>query len=481
MLNLDPGLLTLVYSKECKMQRRWIVVVVCLLAMVGSAGAQSAPQEPRYFAIKGARIVPVAGPVIEEGTVVVANGLITAVGKDAPIPPEAWVIDGKGLTVYPGLIDALTDLGLQAPPARGGPPGQAQAPAPQPAQPAPQQRPRSEGPEDRPGTTPWRAAADELRTDDRRIEQWRNAGFTTALSSPRAGIFSGQGAVINLAGERPGEMVVKTPATLLIQLQPTGSLFTGFPGSLMGVMAYVKQVYADTAQYAAAEPVLAQARGIERLPYDRTVRVIHRSQREQWPVLIPGNRTGEIVRGLELAQQLGVRGVLYGAQQGYDATGEIAARKTPVLVNLKWPEKERDADPEAEEPLETLRFRDRAPSTPAALEKAGVTFAFYSGGITSPADIRRNAKKAVDAGLSAERALRAFTLDAAGILGVGDRLGSIEPGKIANLVVTDGDLWDEKTKVKMVFVDGRRFEVREAPQPEREREEGERTPPGVER
>jgi imidazolonepropionase-like amidohydrolase len=87
----------------------------------------------------------------------------------------------------------------------------------------------------------------------------------------------------------------------------------------------------------------------------------------------------------------------------------------------------------------------------------------------------------VDAGLSAERALRAFTLDAAGILGVGDRLGSIEPGKIANLVVTDGDLWDEKTKVKMVFVDGRRFEVREAPQPEREREEGERTPPGVER
>jgi imidazolonepropionase-like amidohydrolase len=458
-------------------------VFVCALALVvflALAGTARAQQEPRYFAIKGARIVPVSGPVIEEGTVVVANGLITAVGKDVPIPPEAWVLDGKGLTVYPGLIDSLTDLGLQAPRPTGAGQQQQQQPA-QPAAPAQQQQQaqaaRSQGPEDRPGTTPWRAAADELRTDDRRVEQWRNAGFTSALSTPRAGIFSGQGAIINLAGERPGDMVVKSPATLLIQLQPTGSLFVGFPGSLMGVISYVKQVYADTAYFSQAQAAYdRQPRGAERPQYDRTVRVIQQSQRENWPVLIPGNRSGQIVRGLELAQQLGVRGVLYGGQEGYAVVPEIAARKLPVLVSIRWPEKDRDADPELEESLETLRFRDRAPSTPAALEKGGVKFAFYSDGITNVADIRRNTKRAIDAGLSPDAALRAFTWNAAEILGVADRLGSIEAGKIANLVVTDGDLFGERTKVKMVFVDGRKYEVREGERPP-EREEGERTPP----
>jgi hypothetical protein len=115
--------------------------------------------------------------------------------------------------------------------------------------------------------------------------------------------------------------------------------------------------------------------------------------------------------------------------------------------------------------LRVLRFRDRAPSSPAALQKAGVKFAFYFEGIGAPKDALKNAMKAVDAGLAADAALRAFTLNAAEILGVGDRLGSIEPGKIANLVVTDGDPFNEKTKVKMTFVDGHRYDVREPGRP----------------
>jgi hypothetical protein len=170
-------------------------------------------------------------------------------------------------------------------------------------------------------------------------------------------------------------------------------------------------------------------------------------------------------RALILAERLGARAVIYGGQQGYENADELAAAKVPVLVNLKWPEKEKDADPEAEEPLRVLRFRDRAPSSPAALQKAGVKFAFYFEGIGAPKDALKNAKKAIDAGLAADAALRAFTLNAAEILGVGDRLGSIQPGKIANLVVTDGDILNEKTKVKMAFVDGRRYEVREPGRP----------------
>jgi len=435
-----------------------------LLLVAGVAHGQSPPQAPPYFAIQGARIVSVSGPVIEEGTVVIANGLIAAVGKDVPIPPEAWVINGKGLTVYPGLIDALTDLGLQSGEARQRATGQAQAPgAPQPRrQQARQQREGSEGPEDRPGTQPWLAAADELNTDDRRIENWRDAGFTTVVSAPRAGIFPGQASVINLAGERPGEMVVKTPAALPISLQPTGNLFSGYPRSLMGVIAYVKQVYYDAAQYGQAQAVYAaHPRGLERPAYDRTSAVVHQAVSEGWPVLIPANNSQEILRALDLAQKLRVRAVLYGGQQSYEVAGEIAAEKLPVLVSLKWPEADRDADPEADIPLRTLRFRDRAPSSAAALEKAGVKFAFYSDGISNPADLRKNVKKAIEAGLAPDAALRALSLSAAEIFGVADRLGSIEPGKIANLVVSDGDLFNDKTKLKMIFVDGAKYEVRE--------------------
>src|SRR4029077_14068261 len=122
-------------------------------------------------------------------------------------------------------------------------------------------------------------------------------------------------------------------------------------------------------------------------------------------------------------------------------------------------------DPEDKPSLRTLQFRDRAPSSPAALAKTGVKFAFYSGGIPAPKDALKAAKKSIDAGLAPDAALRAMTLSAAEIFGVADRLGSIESGKIANLVVTDGDLFEEKTKIKMVFVDGHKFEIREPEKP----------------
>lgn len=441
---------------EATFQRK-LLLAVFALGMALSAGAE----EPRYFAIRHARIVPVSGPEIKSGTVVIAKGLIVAVGEDVEIPPEAWIIEGKGLTVYPGFINALSDLGL-GPPAPAGPAGGGGGPAR--GQPQPQQPP-SHGPADRPASTPWTSAADELKPDDKRVETWRNAGFTTTLAAPMTGIFPGQGAVANLAGERPSEMVVAGPSALLITLQPVRG-FGNFPDSLMGVISYVRQVFLDANWYNQSESTYrAHPAGLERPAYDRTEIVVNETLTSARPVLLPGNTAQEMHRALMLADRLGARAVIYGGQQGYEDADELAAAKVPVLVNLKWPEKEKDADPEAEEPLRVLRFRDRAPSSPAALQKAGVKFAFYFEGIGAPKDALKNAKKAVDAGLAADAALRAFTLNAAEILGVGDRLGSIQPGKIANLVVTDGDPFNEKTKVKMTFVDGRRYEVREPGRP----------------
>jgi imidazolonepropionase-like amidohydrolase len=136
----------------------------------------------------------------------------------------------------------------------------------------------------------------------------------------------------------------------------------------------------------------------------------------------------------------------------------LAAAKVPVLVSLKWPDRARDPDPEAEESLRVLELRDQAPAVPAALVKAGVKFAFYSGGVERPGELRAAVKKAIDAGLDREAAVRAFTLSAAEIYGVSDRLGSIEPGKIANLTVTDGDLFQASTKIKFVVIDGVKYE-----------------------
>jgi hypothetical protein len=413
--------------------------------------------EPQYFAIRGARVVPVSGPVIDEATVVVARGVIVAVAKDAAIPADAWTIEGKGMTVYPGLIDAFTDVGI--------PPAPAPAPGAEGATPR-RTGEAARGPEDRPNSTPWRNAGDEVSLSDKRIETWRSAGFTTVVSSPKAGFFPGQAAVLDLGGERAGDLVVKTPVAIPVSIKPLGGFGSGFPDSLMGVLGYEHQVFLDTEWLSKAGPTYEKnPKGIARPRYDRTSEVIAEALEDHALVLLSGNSTLDIRRALELTDRWKVNAAIYGGQAGYEMAGEIAAKKIPVLVDLKWPEKEKDSDPDDIPTLRTLRFRDRAPSTPAAFGKSGVKFAFYSGAISNPKDLLKAVKKSIDAGLTPEAALRALTLSPAEIFGVADRLGSIEKGKIANLVVTDGDLFNEKTKIKTVFVDGHRFEIREPEKP----------------
>jgi imidazolonepropionase-like amidohydrolase len=170
---------------------------------------------------------------------------------------------------------------------------------------------------------------------------------------------------------------------------------------------------------------------------------------------------------------------LYGGHEAYKIADRVAKSGVPLLVSLKWPEKPKDGDPDQEESYRTLELRDRAPSSPAALEKAGAHFAFYSGG-TAAKDVRKALKRAVDAGLTEAAAVRALTLSAAEIYGVADRVGSIEPGKIANLLVVKGSLFDEKAKIESIFIDGIKYEpVPESGPPPGERA-GRGAPGGVE-
>jgi imidazolonepropionase-like amidohydrolase len=164
-----------------------------------------------------------------------------------------------------------------------------------------------------------------------------------------------------------------------------------------------------------------------------------------------------------MAEQFQLDPIVLGGLEADAVTEELKARNGRVIYSLNYPSRPRSLAPDADEPLRTLRQRAQAARKPAALEKAGVLFAFGSDGLKEPKNFLKNAAKAVRDGLSAEAAVRALTINAARIAGVAERLGSIEKGKIANLVVTDGDLFDEKASLKYVFVDGTPVDIVEPP------------------
>ena len=442
-----------------------------LLVLVASGYAA----EPTTVAIRNAKIVTVSGPVIAKGTVVVHNGLIEAVGENVAIPDDAFIVDGEGLTVYPGLIDSMSTLGFGSATAtagaatgggRGGR-GGGQAPAAVVTASPAAAATRSMGPEDRPQTTSWESAADEVSATDGRIPNVRSAGVTTAVTFPMRGIFGGQGAVIDLVtGEKAGEMVVLPSIGQYISVGRGGGFGGGggggYPGSLMGYIAYVRQIYLDAEHYKMAKAAWEKdPRGMERPMYDRALEGVLASKR----ILLPANREVEIDRMLRLAAELKQPTILYGGREAYkqEAVDLLKKSNTAMLVSLRWPELPRgEIDPDNEPGMRTLEAIDKAPSAAAALRKANVKFAFYSDGIEQPRDLQRAIKKAIDAGLSREDAIRAMTLTPAELYGVADRMGSIEKGKIGNLVVTRGDIFDDRTQVMWVIVDGRYYKP-EAP------------------
>jgi hypothetical protein len=256
-------------------------------------------------------------------------------------------------------------------------------------------------------------------------------------------------------------MVIKPTVALHILTEATGGFGGGYPGSLMGVIAYIRQGFLDAEHYAAAHAIYAgQQRGIPRPLYNRSLEALQSYAKGQLPVVLTANAANDIERAIQLAESLHVKYILSGVQEGYLITALLKQKNVPLLVSLRFPEKDRDADPDADEPVRVLKQRAEAPANAAALHKAGLKFAFHSGQMANPKDFLRNAAKAVQAGLPRDAALRALTLNAAEIFGVAEQLGSIEKGKIANLVVATGDLFAEKTQLKYVFIDGQKFEPR---------------------
>ena len=433
------------------------------------------PEPPPFYAIEGVRVEVGDGTVLEEATVVIENGTITAVAEDVAIPAHAWVIDGEGLTVYPGLIDAMGSL-----PQPRRPPGGPGAGAPTPGG----QRRRSDpdralprGPEDRPLTTPWKRAADDLTLDAEAVEAWRKAGVTSIAARPGDGLFPGRLSLVRLgAPGRDAEHQVVAPELAQVASLSSGGGFGSYPGALMGRVAYFRQLLLDAAHYAAATGAYeADPSGWRRPEFDRTLAPLAAVASGEERILLPGSSAVEINRALRLGEELGLDFALYGGQEGYRLAGELADAGVAVLVDVNWPEPlpERDRDPDADRPLREILHERLAPTTPVELAEAGVQFALGSGGANSADDFLAGVRRTIEGGLEPARALRALTRDAAAIHGLDDRIGTVAAGMAADLVLADGYPWQESTRVTAAFIDGVRYAVSDGDEAEDEEEDGE--------
>jgi imidazolonepropionase-like amidohydrolase len=449
------------------MKKTLLALVALLLPIVVTTAG--GPTEIAY-AIRGAKIVPVAGAEIGSGNIVLRNGLIEAVGATATIPNDAVVIEGTGLTVYPGLIDMGNSAAIDAPAAstdagggRGGPvagPGQS--------------RESLERAKRMTILRPDYQAAEHVRIEGPELTRLAAAGITSVLATPAGNIFRGQSALVNViappddpqigsvADIRSTMTVVEAPVALHVNFNPGGG---PYPASLLGAISFVRQSFMDATWQRQALKHYEKNPAMPRPAWDPALNGLLPALDRQIPVAFDADQAREIARVLRLAKELNLRPIVTGAREADEMAAELKATNTPVIYSLNYPTRPRTLPPDADESLATLRTRANAPKVPGALAKAGVTFAFETGGLAQPRDFVRNAARAVTEGLPPAAALRALTIDAAKIAGAADRVGSLEKGKIANVIVTSGDLFAEGTRIRHVFVDGRSvsLDVPEAP------------------
>jgi imidazolonepropionase-like amidohydrolase len=426
----------------------------CLAAGAIAFAVGARAEAPHVYAIRGARVVTAAGAPLTSATIVIRNGAIEAVGADVSAPADAVVIDGNGLTAYPGLIDMGTSIGLDI---------QATLTPPANLRTTEEQERWKRDAIFKPNLV----AADHLQPDSPDLARLAAAGVTTVLSTPPGSLVRGQSALVNvasapdepqigaLADMRRGVQIVRTPVALHVALGAGGGR-GGYPASLLGSIAFVRQHFLDAQHHQVARQQYEKAKSAGTRPsYDPALEALQPALGRRLPVAFEADLSREILRALKMAREFNLDPVITGAQEADQVVADLKAQNARVIYSVNYPVRSPALPPEFEESLRELRARAQAPKTPAALAKSGLTFAFSSSGVREPRDFVRNVARAVKEGLPADAAIRALTIDAARIAGAEGRLGSIERGKIANVIVTDGDLFEERTRVRHVFVDGR--------------------------
>ena len=409
--------------------KRTLIVIVLALA-VGILARVSLASEEEYTVIKGARIVPVVGEDIAEGMLIIRGERIEAVGRDLSIPPGAGIIDATGLSAYPGMIDGYSFLGLS-----------------EISSIAATIDYRETG-----RINPQLRSTEALRPESMHIPITRSNGITAALVVPTGGLIAGQSGLIRLVGWTPAEMVIKSPLAMHVELPGLGRAgFRRQPASreeaskqLLELKDWLNKARSyDRRRDAAAKNVLF------RLPdFDEKLESLIPVIRGELPVMISVHADKDILAAIQLVQEEKVKAIFFGVTQGWKVAEEIAKAEIPVVFGSLY-----EMPPSWEDGYDAL-YRN-----PSVLSKAGVKIAFSSQSASLAKDLPYHAAKAAAFGLDKREALKAVTIYPAEIFGVAQMMGSLEKGKLANIVLTNGDILELRTTIHKVFIDGKEVDL----------------------
>ncbi len=453
-------------------------VLAATLTFTLTGGA--APQGLTY-AIRGAKIVTVSGDTIPNGTVLIRDGVIQAVGASVTIPSDAVVTDGAGLTVYPGFIDMSSSAPLEATaPAAQGPGGRAGGGGG-----------RGGGGGDETFTSreeaerakraailrPDYQAAQNLVESSEGLSAMAQAGITSVLAVPSQGIFKGQSALVNtaypaddpqistVADYRRGLAVVKAPVAQHVNVGGRGG-GTGYPNSLLGTIAFTRQGFLDAQWQRDATAIYEKTGGRGPRPLvEPSLDALKPALAKEMPTAFDASAAREIDRALIMANDFGLDPIIVGGSEAAKRIAELQKAKARVILSVNFQGGGggggRGGGGGGQTAMQALA---EAPKTAARLAEANIPFAFTGGGVLQPSAFLANVTRTVkDGGLPPATALRALTLEAARVAGAADRLGSIEQGKIANIVVMEGEMFEANARVRYVFIDGRPVEITAAP------------------
>ncbi len=415
---------------------------------------------PKAHAITNARIVTAPGQVIEKGTVVIRDGMITAIGAAVAAPPDARVWDMAGKTVYAAFIDAYTEP--PAPRSEGRGQGGGGSRSESPGTPAPKGGANYWSAD----ITPQYRVDATYKADDDANKNFRSQGIGARILAPSAGIIKGTSALVSTGDDEPTRSILKDKVALHSTLTTRGSWDSeGYPNSPMGAMTLVRQAFYDADWYRQAWDAYRRDRTLPRPERNDALEALQGYARGTMPVVFEASNELYFLRADKVAAEFGLNAIVRGSNEEYQRLDLVAATKRPIILPLNFPKAPSVKTPEEAlaTSLETLMHWDIAPENAGRLAKAGVKIAFMSNGLKDTKDFLGAVRKAVARGLDKSAALRALTVSPAEMFGASDRLGTIESGKAANLVVADGDIFEEKSSIIETWVDGRRYEVKSTP------------------
>lgn len=406
---------------------------LAIAALVSASPAQTSIRNPQSaIVIRNATIIPVIGPRIPNGTIVLRGGRIEAVGSNVAAPSDASVLDGTGLFVYPGMIDAGTELGLTE---IGSVPG-------------------GEDTQELGDFNPQNVAVTAVNPHSELIPVTRVNGVTTAITSAQGGLISGQAGLIDLLGWTPAEMAVRRQAAMVVSYPSLGGGGFGGGGGGGGQQRSdaerreeldrrtrsLRSYLADAKAYAEMKGRVTNTGGVRKV--NQAMEAMTPAMRGEMPVIFDVTTADQIRGVLALADTFGMKVVLRGAREAWRLADTLAMRKIPVIVGPTT------SVPGGDDPY------DMTFTNPGMLARAGVKIAFQTSDAANSRNLPYNAALAVAHGLDADAALRALTINPAEIFGVADRYGSLEPGKVANVMVTTGDPMDVRSTVRHLFIRG---------------------------